>query len=264
MTTQTDEFQFVTSSNQRFLFRVPREKGLDQDEEWFSVRVGGSWKMLRIHDYGEIFRVPGLYESLVYDVLQCRSPRRLVQLFSHVLANWPTEPDDLRVLDLGAGNGIVGERLREIGVDHLIGVDILPEAEAATRRDRPGIYEEYVVADLCHPNGQCLDRIRQQQPNALFTVAALGFGDIPPSAFRTAFNAITTPGWLALTIKESFLDSADETGFGNLLQQMMAARIVNEEARLRIRHRTSVTGEPIFYVGIIARKLRDIPSELVE
>ena len=45
---------------------------------------------------------------------------------------------------------------------------------------------------------------------------------------------------------------------------MMATKIVNEEARLRIRHRTAVDGEPIFYVGMVARKLEGIPSELVD
>ena len=264
MSTQTDALQLVTSSDGRFLFQIPREEGLDQDEEWFSVQIGGTWKKFRIHDYVEIFRTPGLYEALVYDVLRCRTPRHLVQLFCHVLANWPTEPEDLRVLDLGAGNGVVGERLRELDVDRLVGVDILPEAAAATERDRPGVYDDYVVVDLCDPDAQSLDRIRRQRPNALFTVAALGFGDIPPTAFRTAFNAITTPGWLALTIKEDFLESSDDTGFSELLRQMMARKIVHEQARLRIRHRTAVNGEPIFYVGIVARKLEDIPSELVD
>jgi SAM-dependent methyltransferase len=242
---------------------MPQDLELDQDEEWIAVRNGNGWQTLRLHDYDVIYRTPGLYEAIVYDVLGCRSPNRLVQLFDHVLANWPTEPGDLRVLDLGAGNGIVGERLRKLGVERLVGIDILPEAATAAQRDRPGTYDDYVVADLCDPTPENLDRIQREQPNALFTVAALGFGDIPPDAFRTAFNAIETPGWLALTIKEDFLESGEESGFSGLLRRMVRHGIVNEEARLRIRHRTSIAGEPIFYVAIIARKLEDIPARLV-
>jgi hypothetical protein len=255
LSTQVDAIHVVSSSDGRFRFRIPREHGLDQDEEWLAVQAGNGWRKYRLHDYNEIYRTPGLYEAVVYDVLECDSPRRLVQLFCQVLANWPTEPEDLRVLDLGAGNGIVGACLRDVGIDRLIGVDILPEAAIATERDRPGIYADYVIADLSD-----LERIRRQRPNVLCTVAALGFGDIPPAVFRTAFDLIETPGWLALTIKEDFLESVDETGFAGLLHRMIEGKILNEEAHLRIRHRTSVTGEPIFYVGIVARKLGDIPA----
>ncbi len=263
-TRTTEDFQLVTSSDGRFLFRIPDEDELSQDREWVSVQNGEGWKTLRLHDYERIYRTPGLYEALVYDVLRCRSPRRLVRLFTQVLDNWPDEPRDLRVLDLGAGNGIVGERLRQAGVDRVVGLDILPEAAAAAERDRPEVYADYVVADLTEPDGATMERIRRHEPNALVTVAALGFGDIPPAAFRTAFNAIGTPGWLALTIKEDFLDVEDGSGFSRLLHEMMAGGILHEQARLRIRHRVSVAGEPLFYVGLVARKLEDIPEGLVQ
>ncbi len=48
----------------------------------------------------------------------------------------------LRVLDLGAGNGVVGEELKKRGVSRLVGVDIITEAQAATERDRPGVIND--------------------------------------------------------------------------------------------------------------------------
>ena len=35
-----------------------------------------------------------------------------------------------------AGNGMVGQELRAIGAEHIVGIDIIPEAATATARDR--------------------------------------------------------------------------------------------------------------------------------
>ena len=50
--------------------------------------------------------------------------------------------DSLAVLDVGAGNGMVGEQLKCSGVKRSL-VDIIQEAKQAALRDRPGIYKEY-------------------------------------------------------------------------------------------------------------------------
>jgi len=55
---------------------------------------------------------------------------------------------ELRVLDLGAGNGMVGEELKKQEVSRLVGVDIIPEAYEATIRDRPGLYDAYYIEDF--------------------------------------------------------------------------------------------------------------------
>ena len=247
------------SSDGRFLFRIPLEaEELDQDEEWFSVRLNGSWKTLRIHDYDKLYQTPGLYEALLYDVLECRSPQRLVRLLCLVLENWSLEPEDLRVLDLGAGNGLVGERLQEVGIECMVGVDILQEAADATLRDRPNIYSDYVVTDLCDPAPTEHKRLQESRSNCLITVAALGFGDIPPAAFRNAFNLIETPGWMGLTIKDAFLESKDKKEFGGFIKHMIDERIISVEAQMRIHHRKSLSGDPLFYTALIGRKLRNI------
>ena len=62
-----------------------------QDEESFEFDHDGRTRRLRIHDYADIFRVPGLYEALVYDKLECSSPPRLADLVASVLTDWPDE-----------------------------------------------------------------------------------------------------------------------------------------------------------------------------
>lgn len=248
-----------------FDVRFPRAGGtLDQDQEWFEYNHDGHVRRLRIHDYAEMYHVPGLYEALVYDKLRCNSPRRMATLLATVLADRPVDLAELRVLDLGAGNGIVAEELRKRGVETIVGLDLLPEAALAARRDRPDVYRDYVVADLCDLDRDDRHRLENADLNCLITVAALGFGDIPPLAFATAFNLISEHGWLGMTIKEDFLQpDGDDSGFARLMRALVDRGIVEVQAHLRFCHRLSIEGEQIFYLGVVARKVGHIPSALV-
>ena len=94
-----------------------------------------------------------------------------------------------------------------------MGIDIFQEAKEAAERDRPGVYDDYLVRDLTDLPEPDEERLRQRNFNCLVTVAALGFGDIPPAAFVKALDLIDTPGWIAFNIKEDFLCERDDTGF---------------------------------------------------
>lgn len=239
-----------------FEFRFPSaDEALSQDEEWFEFAEGGEWRRLRLHDYAEIYAIPGLYEALVYDRLGCRSPRRIVRQLAQVLEDWEENLDDLRVLDLGAGNGIVAHCLREAGAAAVIGIDILPEACAAALRDRPGAYDGYVVGDMTDLRPEQRELLASARLNALVTVAALGFGDIPPAAFLAALAQISTPGWVAFSIKEDFLQATDESGFAGLVRKLVEQDVLAVQARWRFCHRQALSGEQLFYHGIVARKV---------
>ena len=140
-----------------FVLRLPDDAhaAADQDEEWCEVEYDGRTRRLRFHDYADIYSIPGLYERLIYEELRCESPRVIARLVSDELERRGTDPDSLRVLDLGAGNGIVAEELRDIGAGHFVGVDIIEEAAEAAERDRPGLHDEYVVADLLNAGPGC-------------------------------------------------------------------------------------------------------------
>ena len=135
----------------------PAVASLSQDREWCVVEVAGRWKKIRFHDYEEIYAIPGLYETLFYDVLNCSSPTKIREMLQRCLQDARVAPGDLRVLDLGAGNGMVGEELVRLGVRRMVGVDIIQAAAAATRRDRQNVYDDYFVLDseftLCGGGG---------------------------------------------------------------------------------------------------------------
>ena len=175
-----------------------------QDEESCEIVVSGKKRRIRFHDYAEIFGVPGLYEELFYDHLKCCSPSYIVRLLESVVRENGGCPDEFHVLDVGAGNGMVGDELHELGVQSIVGVDIIPAAKTAAIRDRPDVYEEYRVTDLTDLPESEEKILRRRDANCLTTVAALGFGDIPPLAFAKALDLVSTPGWLAFNLKESF------------------------------------------------------------
>ena len=233
----------------------------DQDDEWCVVQAAdGVWREYRFHDYDRIFEVPGLYEKIFYDVLGCDSPAFMVGLLTEALDAAGADPAALRVLDLGAGNGIMAEELARVGTQHAVGVDILPEAARAAERDRPGLYADYLVADLTTLAEDDRRRLHDQRLDALTVVAALGFGDIPPAAFRTAYDAVAEGGWVVLTIKDAFLAEDDPSGFAAMIRGGMEAGALEVVRRERFQHRLATDSSPLVYEGIVARKRGALPS----
>lgn len=264
MTAKPTDSRHLHAVSGRFSIEFPdTARDLSQDEEWFILREGERSRKLRIHDYAELYKVPGLYEKLVYDRLRCDSPRRLAAVLDEALRDWDQGPEDLRVLDLGAGNGVVAEHLQSLGVPYRVGVDLLPEAAEAAKRDRPAAYKDYLVADLTRLKPEEHDQLRRHQLNCLVTVAALGFGDIPVDAFATAFNAIACPGWLAFTIKDDFLEDR-QNPFARLVTTMIDQRVIQVQAFLRYRHRVSVNGQKLHYLALVARKHRALSESLLD
>ncbi|MCC5821857.1 MAG: class I SAM-dependent methyltransferase [Phycisphaerales bacterium] len=226
----------------------------DQDEEWVVVHHENEWRKVRLHDYAEVYSIPGLYDRWVYDIFRCRSPQKVGGLLDQALKRESIDPASIRVLDLGAGNGYVAKVLSEYGIRSFTGVDIHQEAAAAAERDRPGLYQNYIVGDMTnlHERGRkVLDLVR---PNCLTCVAALGFGDIPPEVFAAAFNSIEPDGWAAFTIKTDFLDPKDRSGFSVLIRRMIDQGVLEVAERESYVHRVATDGEELVYTALIGRK----------
>jgi len=233
------------------------DQQLEQDDEWVIVNFGDRQEKVRLHDYDAIYKIPGLYEEIFYNRLQCNSPEEMCDMLSDTLENSGCSVGDLRVLDFGAGNGIVGEQIRERGCELIVGIDILTEAKEAAYRDRAGIYDDYHVTDLSQLDGRGIEELKQYGFNALITVAALGFNDIPPGAFLNAFNLIKDGGWIAFNIKDRFLTNEDNTGYKDAIKGISGDNF-SVYQRKRYRHRFSLGGEELNYVAIVGKKIRDV------
>ena len=162
------------------------------------------------------------------------------------------DPATLTALDVGAGNGLVGEQIDRLGVPAIVGVDIIEEAAAAAARDRATVYNDYVVCDLTAlDDGQ---RARLGTPTLMTTVAALGFDDIPPEAFSKAYGTAAEGAWIAFNIKADFLEEDEESGFRGLIRRMVREGTLEVLATRRYIHRLSIAGEPLEYVAVVGRK----------
>ena len=254
----------ATLDTQRLELYLPPGRaggGLDQDEEWCEIERDGERRRIRLHDYAAIFNVPGLYEQLFAERLACDSPQIVAQLLRAELNAADIDPASLKVLDFGAGNGMVGEQLAAVGIESLVGLDLLTEARDAALRDRPGLYEDYYACDVTDLDPAVRRELEAHDCDAMTCVAALGFGDIPPAAFAQAFNLVASPGWVAFNLRDRFIADADPAGFGAFIGRMFDEGILEEQARVSYTHRVSVAGEPLEYHAIVARKRADVPLD---
>lgn len=243
--------------------RLPtRGADVEQDEEWFEVVLDGDPRKIRIHDYHELYSLPWLYDQLLKDELKCSSPQTIANVLATLVRSEGDDVGDLRVLDMGAGSGMLGEELAAQGAGSLVGVDIIVEAAEATERDRPGVYEDYLVADLADltPDDRC--RLEDKRFNCMTLVAALSFDDVPPQAFAGAYNLVADGGWIAFNVKQDVLEDRDE-GIGALVRQMRDEGVIEDRASVLYRHRLSVKGDPLYYVALMGRKRADLPLEWI-
>jgi SAM-dependent methyltransferase len=238
---------------------------LNQSETYFYlIESNGKKTKIRFHDYDKIYSIPGLYEQLFYDRLKCSSPVKVTDILKKAVDQSNEDFYELRVLDLGAGNGLVGEAMKKYGVSRLVGVDIIPEAKLAMERDRPQHYDAYYITDFCSIDSDIREEFESWLFDCLTTVAALGFGDIPPEAFMNAFNIINQKGWVGFNIKESFLDERDQSGFSRMIRDLILSKYLDVYHLERYRHRLSIDGEPLYYFAIAGKKNADIPVEYFE
>jgi len=240
-------------------------QGLAQDEAYFTlVEPDGAQNDLRFHDYDAIYSRPGLYEQLFYDRLKCQSPKKVINILRHAMSSEPRLFNELRVLDLGAGNGMVGEVLQKHGVARIVGVDISEPAATAVQRDRPGVYDEFYPMDMSNMTPAQREELTSWRFNAMVCVAALGFGDIPVRVFAEAYNLVEDGGWVAFNIKESFLDNRDTTGFSVFIKNLILSEYLDIYHMERYRHRLSIDGQPLYYFGVACRKSGSIPESMIE
>lgn len=249
----------------RIQLPMSENRHLSQNEAFFYViDEQGKKEKIPFHNYNRIYQTPGLYEQIFYDRLRCKSPEVVTELLYKAHRSIGNNFTELRVLDFGAGNGLMGEALKKYGVARIVGVDIEPLAKDAAFRDRPGVYDDYSTADFTKLSTENKKQFKEWSFDCLTTVAALGFGDIPVKAFHEAMNAVSEEGWVAFNIKESFLQTSDQSGFSKYIRNLILSEHWQVHYIQRYKHRLSMEGVPLFYYAIVARKRSHIPDSYLE
>jgi len=114
---------------------------VSQSGAYFLVAEDGRERRIEFRDYARPTNRPGLYEQPFHQRLKCTSPVKLTELLLDAASKAGVNRTQLRVLDVGAGNGMVGELLVAHGSARVAGIDNIEEAERAADRDRPGGYD---------------------------------------------------------------------------------------------------------------------------
>ncbi len=246
----------------RHAIRFPKEPSHDlgQNEAFFFLTEDGETKRIKFHDYDAIYDRPGLYEQLFYERLRCQSPEVVVSRLRGAVEHAGESIQTQRVLDLGAGNGIVAQEFDKVGVSRVVGLDIIPEARAAAFRDRPGAYDDYLVADMTSLSAEQHTTLADWQLTAVTCVAALGFDDIPAPAFVAAMEAIAEDGWIAFNIKTDFLRGGSGADFADFVKLLLAEDLIELHHIERYRHRLSIDGDWLEYFVIVGRKRGPLPA----
>jgi hypothetical protein len=233
-------------------------------DEAFVFKHEGREQTIALHDYRNIYKTPGLYEYVVQDLLHCASPSMAAGVIRHVLAADHSKSMELRVLDLGAGNGIVGELLKQQGIELLIGIDKIVEARLACLRDRPGVYDYYYTGDLLSICTAHLHLLEASQLNCLVAVGALGGGHVGAEGLLQTINLLESNSLIVLTVRHDMLNLQSDEAFGRVLKKATDSGALSILYRQRFVHRITTNGEPIEYIALAARLLSKVPLKRLE
>ena len=226
-------------------------------EDWIEFGPTGARERVAFHDYAALYAVPSLYERVFYDELGMSSAQRVVDLYAGVLRQLKRPPAAERTLDLGAGNGLGADELRRIGVGRVFGVDIEPHARAAAWRDRPDVYDEYLVGDFTELPRTSLAAL---EPTAVLALSALGPGHAAPAVLDRALGLLPAGGLFGFAVTPTLLPRSGDpagqaSGYPDYLHELFADR-AEELAHEAYVHRRRTDGSDDLAVAFIGR-LRD-------
>ena len=229
------------------------------EEKWVEFGPTSARRRAGFHDYAALYAVPGLYERVFYEELGMRSGTEVVGLLGRALEDLGLDPADQRVLDFGAGNGLGGVELRALGVGHLVGLDLEPQAREAARRDHPGVYDDFRVGDLSAWSAQEVAELAAHGFTAVVALSALGPGHAPPHVLDRALALLEPGGLFAFAVTPTLLPGSDDlagqaTGYPDFLDELLRHR-ARELGRHAYVHRRRTDGSDDLGVALAGRLL---------
>ena len=95
--------------------------------------------------------------------------------------------DQIKIIDAGAGTGLIGVELKKLGYTNLCALDITDEMLKEAKKKE--VYTEFICTSL---NGQPIPQIKSGQFDALICGGALITGRIASSAFLEMIRMVQT------------------------------------------------------------------------
>jgi hypothetical protein len=214
----------------------------------------GRTEEFHLHDYERLYSLPGVYEQIVQERLQCRSPQVMAALLAETVDAVGWTRAETKVIDVAAGNGVSGDALRSEGLEPVLGIDIVPAARTAALRDRPAVYGDYLTIDLLQMPGRRRQTIRELGARALCCVAPVGHGPQVPPPVLIAGAELVTRDALVAHMHDPAIDPEDPITTALWGEHGWAA---TELRRHRYVHRRTVNGDPYEMDGVVWRLRRN-------
>jgi hypothetical protein len=211
----------------------------------------GRVQELHLHDYDELYSLPGVYEQIVQGRLECRSPAEVAGLLAAATDQLGWNREGVRVIDVAAGNGVSGEELVAVGLHPVLGSDLVPAARTAALRDRPGVYDAYETLDLLALSEADRAAIRDLRANVLSCVAPVGDHAVPARALADLTSLLAPDALVAYLHDVDLVDAdpvtADLWGDGVDAEQLVRRHYV---------HRRTLSGAPYHMEAVVWRVRR--------
>jgi hypothetical protein len=220
----------------------------------------GRTEELRLHDYERLYALPGVYEQIVQERLGCRSPVELAGMLAHAAGALGWDRGEMRVLDIAAGNGVSGEALAAAGLHPVLGTDIVPSAREAALRDRPALYDQYLILDLLDLSDAQRAQVTALRANALSCVAPVGANgsELPVQALVAAAGLLAPDALVVYMhdpnrgVPDAITAEVWAAGPGRMGTGIQAEQL----ERRRYVHRYTVNGAPFEMDGVVWRLRR--------
>jgi SAM-dependent methyltransferase len=192
-----------------------------------------------LHDYAALYAVQGLYEAVYVERLGSGSPALLAAALAEVVP--PDARPGRRVLDAGAGTGLVGEHLVRTGFAPVWAVDLEPASPVAVLRDRPEHHRDARALDLLAPTDADRAWLGEVAPDVVTVSGAVGFGHLPAPAFAVLTDLLPAGGLLAVTVAPDLAVSPELAEHAAVLLGPSCSVVARREGL----HRRTGTGEPL-------------------
>ena len=231
------------------------EDYFQQTEEYVIVNFeDNTKKQVKLHDYTTMYSVPGLYETVIYDVLKCNSHCLLTEHIKFLGGK-----KKIRVIELGAGNGVFAEELKNnTHVDYIMGVDINPIAKKAAMRDRPELYDDYLISDIALLKESTIKTIREKKFDFLVIPSALALAHIPVKSLSKIIDMLPKNAHFVFNLKRKivsdFFVKCPESGCFLFKEDEINDQVKNVHHEEYI-HRYNFSGEPYYYMCFIYKKI---------
>ena len=143
------------------------------------------------------------------------------------------------VLDIGAGTGLVAEKLGEIEVD---GIDISREMlEVAGEKE---LYQNRIVADLTRPL-----EIADATYSGFVSAGTFTHGHVGPVCLPELMRIATSNALFVLAVNEGAFDKA---GFGSAFARLVAAATITPVVFQKVRYYQGATHDHAADEGLVA------------